>query len=100
MFEQEGFRIRMRQGATELDYVELYLTDQIIGNIVTETNRYAECFLTSTQQKRNNSFLSRWEPVTTNEIKTFLGVLLLMGIVYKPKHGLVERCIIFNSNIF
>ena len=86
MFEQEGFRIRMRQGATELDYVELYLTNQIIeNNVTTETNRYAECFLTSTQQKRNNSFLGRWEPVTTNEIKTFLGVLLLMGIVYKPK---------------
>ena len=47
MLEQEGLWIRMRQGASELDYVELYLTDQIIGNIVTETNRYAECFLTS-----------------------------------------------------
>ena len=47
MFEQEGLWIRMRQGASELDYVELYLTDQIIGNIVTKTNRYAECFLTS-----------------------------------------------------
>ena len=39
----------------------------------------------SAHQKRNNSFLGRWEPVTTNEIKTFLVVLLLMGIVYKPK---------------
>ena len=41
------------------------------------------------------------EPVTPNEIKTFLGVLLLMGIIYKPKSaGTGQRCIIFNSNVF
>ena len=102
MFEQEGFWIRMRQGATELDYVELNLTDQIIGNIVTtETNRHAECFLTSAQQKRNNSFLGRWEPVTTNEIKTFLGVLLLMGIVYKPKMRMyLSKDALYSTRIF
>ena len=44
MLEQEVLWIWMWQGATELDYVELYLTDQIIDNIVTETIRYAECF--------------------------------------------------------
>ena len=66
MLELEGLRIRMRQGATVLNYVELYLTDQIIENIVTETNRYAECFLTNAKEKRNNSFLGRWEPFTTN----------------------------------
>ena len=34
----------MQQGAAVLDYVELYLTDQTIENIVTETNTYAESF--------------------------------------------------------
>ena len=33
MLKQEGLRISMQQGATVSDYVELYLTDQIIENI-------------------------------------------------------------------
>ena len=41
---EQGLRIRMQQDATVLDYVELYLTEQTIENIVTETNRYAESF--------------------------------------------------------
>lgn len=64
-----------------LDYVELYLTDRIIDNIVTETHRYAECFLVNVKEKRNKSLLGRWEPVTPNEIKSFLGVSLLIGII-------------------
>ena len=51
MLELEGLRIRMRQGATVLNYVELYLTDQIIENIVTETNIYADCFFDKCQRK-------------------------------------------------
>ena len=77
------------------------MTDQIIGNIVTETNRYEECFLTSALQKCTNSFLGRWEPVTTNEIKTFLGVLLLMVIVYKPKmHMYWSKDALYSTPIF
>lgn len=64
-----------------LDYVELYLTDRIIDNIVTETHGYAECFLVNTKEKRNKSLLGRWELVTPNEIKSFLRVLLLIGII-------------------
>ena len=64
-----------------LDYVELYLTDQIIDSIVTEKHRYAECFLVNAKEKRNKSLLGRWEPVTPNEIKSFLGVSLLIGII-------------------
>ena len=69
----------MQQGATELDDAELYLTDQIIENIVIETSIYTEYFLTNAKEKRNNSFLGRWGSVTPKEIKTFLRVLLLMG---------------------
>ena len=56
MLEQEGLQIRMQQGATLLDYVKLYLTDQIIENIVTETNRYAECFLASVKKNVTTHF--------------------------------------------
>ena len=75
----------VEQGPAVLDYVELYLTDEIIENIFTEINRYAERFLTNAKEKRNTLFLGRGEPLTTNERKTFLGVSLLMGTIYKPK---------------
>ena len=64
-----------------LDYVELFLNDRIIDNIVTETHRYAECFLVNVKEQRNKSLLGRWELVTPTEIKSFLRVLLLIGII-------------------
>ena len=54
----------------------------MIELIVTETNRYADQYLDS---NLNNTYLDEWQPVTSPEIKTFIGILLLMGIIYKPQ---------------
>ena len=39
--ETEGLRIQMRDNVNMLDYLELYFTDQVLENIVHETNRFA-----------------------------------------------------------
>ena len=62
----------------------LNFTDNIIELLVTETNKYAEQFLEANREKRNNSYLKYWEPVSVNEMKKFIGIMLFMGIVYKP----------------
>ena len=83
--EVEGLNCRVRDDATVLDYVELYLTDAIMTLIVDETNRFAEQYLLEKSvTDPDNSYLGQWTPVTIPEMKKFIGTLLLMGIVYKP----------------
>ena len=80
--EVEGLNRRMRNGATYLDYLELYFTDEIWKLLVTETNRFAVQFFAGANE---SSYTKLWEPVTILEMKTFLGLVMLMGIIHKPK---------------
>jgi len=58
----------------------LFVDDEIIDLLVSETNRYAE-------QKLNKSDLTpcsrmhKWKPTNPEEIKKFLGLILYMGVV-------------------
>lgn len=71
---------------TEFDYFRLYLTDDIIHVVVTETNRYAEQYLhDNADNLRPHSTARAWKPTNSDEMITFLGILLLMGIIYKPR---------------
>ena len=72
----------MKENATPLDYIELYLTDEIMELLVTETNRYAKQFFVG---REKNIYLRQWTKVTVNEMKQFIGILILMGIVHKPQ---------------
>ena len=83
--EIEGCNYRMKEDSACLDFLELYLTDEIMTLIVNETNRYAEQFLAANIISAQNSYLSLWEATTVPEMKTFIGVILLMGIIYKPQ---------------
>ena len=81
--ENVGLKHRMRDDATVLDYLQLYLADHICDHIVTETNRFAEHFFRDNADSENQ-YVGLWEPLTRNELKQFIGLSLLMGIVYKP----------------
>lgn len=63
---------------------EQFLTHEIIHLMVTETNRYAEQFLNKQTLKRK-SRVHEWKETNAVEMKQFLGTMLLMGIVQKPK---------------
>ena len=43
--ENEGLGVRIRDTPIVLDFVELYLTDEILTHVVNETNRYAHQYL-------------------------------------------------------
>ena len=75
---------RIPENPTCLDFLELYLNNQVITLMVEETNHYADQFIMQ-NENRDNSYLSQWRPITNPEMKTFLGLLLLMGIIHKPK---------------
>ncbi|XP_040195336.1 piggyBac transposable element-derived protein 4-like [Rana temporaria] len=65
-----------------LAYLKLFLTDDVIEKIVTETNRYKEQQSTTLHSKFSRS--RKWEPVSKEDIWKFLGLILLQGVVGKP----------------
>ncbi|XP_015437540.1 PREDICTED: piggyBac transposable element-derived protein 4-like [Dufourea novaeangliae] len=80
-FSETGGLIRQLPGDVHpYDVFALFVDDEIIDLMVSETNRYAE-------QKLNKSDLPpcsrmhKWKPTNPEEIKKFLGLILYMGVV-------------------
>lgn len=69
-----------------LQYVKLFLDNEIMERIVRETNLYAEQFIRATRVK-SFSRMKKWVPVTIDEMWTFLGIVILQGILGKPKQA-------------
>jgi hypothetical protein len=67
---------------SEAECFKLFLTEELVGDIVEETNHYA----LELQMKREPGLrgkLPKWVTTTISEIYTFLVTVLLMGIVKK-----------------
>ena len=56
-----------------------YFTDEVWNLLVTETNRYAQANLSSMPNAR------AWTDVTIEEMKAFIGITILMGIIQLPR---------------
>lgn len=62
-----------------LDLFCRYFTDDVWDLVVVETNRYASSIVGTTPGARP------WTPVTVPEMKAFIGILILMGILKLPR---------------
>lgn len=69
-----------------LDFLKLFLTDDLIDIIVTETNRYADQYRTKHLLKPRLR-VQEWKPTDSSEIHVFLGLLYLQGIIHKSETG-------------
>ena len=67
-----------------IDFFKLFLTDDLINMMVTETNRYADQEINKHRPLRRSSRLNLWKPVDHQEMCQFLGILLNMGCVKLP----------------
>uniref|UniRef100_A0A674BS31 PiggyBac transposable element-derived protein domain-containing protein n=1 Tax=Salmo trutta TaxID=8032 RepID=A0A674BS31_SALTR len=67
---------------TEAECFKLFLTEELVGNIVKETNRYA-LELLEKREPGVRGKLAKWVTTTISEMYTFLVTVLLMGIVKK-----------------
>ena len=66
----------------------IFVNNDIISHIKTETNRYAAQQIAAQKRKgpiSKNSVFSRWKPVTISEIECFLAIIMHMGFVRKPR---------------
>ena len=69
-----------------------YITDDVWKLIVEETNRYASANVVQTPNARP------WHNTTVSEIKAFIGMLLLMGILELPRLEMYWQTAQSNSN--
>ena len=74
-----GIAVELPQNATELDSFKLLFGDDIVDDIVVETNRYALQKLSGNLQR-----LAKWTAVTANELRAYFGVCIFMGINHLP----------------
>lgn len=72
---QPGVKIVLVEPVTPVVVFARYFIEELWTRLVTETNRYAE---------RTWTPISKWYPVTTEEIKCFIGLCLAMGILKLP----------------
>ncbi|KAL9977680.1 hypothetical protein ACROYT_G015112 [Oculina patagonica] len=72
-----GITFEKGNKAREKDVFKKFFNDEILDVIVTETNRYDP-------QKLEGEALDKWQDVTLNEIKAFLGVCIVMGVNHLP----------------
>lgn len=72
------------ENARPLDYVELFFDVKIIDTIVRETNKRAKEFIQNQPRPTRRTQLISWKDVTTEEIKKFLGLCALGGVVKFP----------------
>ena len=73
-----GPRIHLHN-ITPLELFCKYFTDEVWDLLVTETNRYACSRFPCRQHARP------WTDISTDEMKAFIGMLLLMGILQLPR---------------
>ena len=71
--------------ATPLDFFRMLLTDDILDNIVTQTNLYAAQYI-STHNLPPRSRVHGWsrEPFTREELQKFIALIIIMGLVNLP----------------
>lgn len=82
-----------------VDAYLLFLTDDLVDLMVTETNRYADQLIASRVLTRKFR-LRAWVPTTSAEIKKFLGLILHMGVNVLPETSLYwSKSVLYENNL-
>lgn len=81
-----GYKPPTGQNATTpIDYFQLFFTDELLLEIMKETNRYAKEKIQKNTPLRKKSMWWRWKDISLPELKAFLGILINMGMNEKPE---------------
>ena len=74
---------------TPQDFFKLYTTEELIDHLVTQTNLYAAQYI---EREHDNlgprSTVHQWTPTSRPKMLTLIGILILMGILHKPRMAL------------
>ncbi|GFW92422.1 piggyBac transposable element-derived protein 4 [Trichonephila clavipes] len=78
-----GIKVCIGDSGDPFEYFNLFLVDQMFSFIVEETNRYAESFFENAELTPGSRAL-KWKNTNKEEMKRFIALLLLQGVVQKP----------------
>jgi len=97
---QEAINVSLPPTANALDYFRLYVTDDILDLIVRQTNTYADQYIAGNDLKPHSP-AQNWVRTDRDEILAFIGLSILMGVVYKPRiHMYWSTDAIYQTDIF
>ena len=76
--------IALNKDSLPVEFFNLFVTDDILKLMVMESNRHANDLLSKSTVK-DKSRLKRWVNTTNKKMKTFIGLLFIMGLVKKSR---------------
>ena len=80
-----GIQVPMPYKPSAVDFMKLFFNDELFDLLVTQTNMYASQYKMNTPDLPRHSQANFWFDTTRNEMKKFLALTILMGIVKKPE---------------
>ncbi|GBM85351.1 PiggyBac transposable element-derived protein 4 [Araneus ventricosus] len=78
-----GIKVSIRQSDDKLGYFCLFFDGEVISFIAKETNSFAEEHFANFELTPSTGDL-QWKDVTSEELKRFISLLIIQGIVQKP----------------
>ena len=80
-----GIKVPLPNNPSTGDFLNLFLTDEFFDILVEQTNLYAIQYKRNNPNLPPNSRANEWFDTTRVEMKQFIALSLLMGIVRKPE---------------
>jgi len=77
--QQVGAAFTLPSEANEVGFLMKFFSDEVLDDIVAETNRYA----TACISKKPDPL---WQPITTDELKAFFGLHVLLSVIPMPSY--------------
>ncbi|CAF3703081.1 unnamed protein product [Rotaria sp. Silwood1] len=85
-FQFVGSReIRVEGAQTPIEFWNCILPRNLLQIIVYETNLYAENICSNSNPRQRYSRINKWEPTNIGEMNVFVALVILQGIIRKPK---------------
>ena len=84
--ENERMKIDVLADDNPLFFFNLFVTDQLLNELVTRSNAYAQKVINSSRPLRRKNVFKTWKDVTVTEMKQFLGLVLHMGFAAMPAY--------------
>lgn len=79
-----GLQTELLANITPIELFEHFFDRDIIMLMVSETNRYAQQYI-SRQQLSQHARMKKWKEVTEDDMRKFIGIILLTGLIKLPR---------------
>jgi hypothetical protein len=85
LIRNPAVQFAVQNGTDMMEYVDNYMTPELIQIVVNQTNLYAQQIATMPRPVTKHARSEQWKPVTIYEIKKCLGLMFHTGVIRKPK---------------